>query len=173
MCVSRQNKKLQLILGYAVRGVRKRQALINPIISPLACLMCHAVNFPHSAKTTVRKNVAAPPPPAAAVRVLHACIDRQRRQQVLEAAKGSRRRRQWRLHKALQLTLLQLSRAATAVATIGIGLISMDSACHSAQPRLGSVGRAVYLVRSNFWATQIENTQRCTRRITYTQCEIA
>lgn len=83
ICVSRQNKKLQLILGYAVRGARKRQALINPIISPLACLMCHAVNFPHSAKTTVRKNVVAPPPPAAAVRVLHACIDRQLQQQEL------------------------------------------------------------------------------------------
>lgn len=76
--------------------------------------------------------------PDAAVRVLHACIDCNNWRQ----AKGSRRR----LHKALQLTLLQLSRAATAVATIGIGLISMDSMPLSAQPT-GSTGRAVYLVR--------------------------
>lgn len=53
--------------------------------------MCHAVNFPHSAKTTVRKNVVATPRPLllsnmprsqpADVRVLHACIDWQQQQQ--------------------------------------------------------------------------------------------
>lgn len=76
---------------------RKRQTLINPIISPLACLMCHAVNFPHSTKTAVRKNVVAPhkaPRPAHQrfnhVRVLHACIDKQQKRQQQQQQQGER-----------------------------------------------------------------------------------
>lgn len=132
ICARRQNKKLQLILGYAVRGARKRQTLINPIISPLACLMCHAVNFPHSAKTTVRKNVVAPAPcHASVVNLMLLCVFCMH-----VSTDNCNNWRQQRLHKALQLTLLQLSRAATAVPAIGIGLISMDSATlhNSARP---------------------------------------
>lgn len=148
---SRQNKKLQLILGYAVRGAWCKEAAgthkpnhITTCLLNVPCSKFSAQCKNHSAKKCCCPRAVPGRVPAVNLMLLcvfcmHVSADNCNN---WRQAKGSRRP----LHKALQLTLLQLSRAATAVATIGIGLISMDSMPLSAQPT-GSTGRAVYLVR--------------------------